>query len=69
MTEKNQTESIDYGLQRTLSTYGVCLAVSTMSIFNVLCALSFGIVSMWLIWRKEGDALISSIRQLFDKNP
>lgn len=69
MTEKNQTVFLDEGVQRTLSTCGVCFAISTMSIFNVICALLFGIVAMWLIWRKEGDSLISSIRQLFDKKP
>lgn len=67
MNDGNQSIFLDEGVQRTLATCGVCFAISAMSIFSVLCALLFGVVSMWLIWKNEEDSLISLIRQLFDR--
>lgn len=69
MTDEKRSVFLDEGVQRTLATSGVCLAISTMAFFNVFCSLFFGLIAMWLIWKKEEDSLILSIRRLFDKNP
>lgn len=68
MNDQNQSVFLDEGVQRTLATAGVCLAISVMSFFSVICSLFFGLVAMWLIWKKEEDSLLSSIRRMFDKN-
>lgn len=68
MEDPNNSVFLDEGFQRTLATGGVCVSIAIMSLFSVFLAFLFGLVSMWLIWRKEGDSLIELFRRIIDKS-